>query len=190
MTTPLTYPPLSSEDDDDDPAGAGAAADGSTKATSVDMAYLHCGQVAFASMVAVAQYPGARVQPEPGQRRLAIAVGAATLHQQLAGVRVQHLGLKEVRPVGAWLQVGRDNVLDTLVQAPTLPCMVPAETSFATASISSVRRLHGRELRPAPRLGAEVHQKSRRKGKKEGFSHPSHLHMGSTVASVKGNNRI
>ena len=174
------YPPLSSEDEDEDnDAGAGAA-DGSTKATSVDIASLHSGHVAFASMVAVAQYPGARVQPEPGQRRLAIAVG----------VRVQHLGLKEVRPVGAWLQVGRDNVLDTLVQAPTLPCMVPAETSFATASISSVRRLHGRELRPAPRLGAEVHRKSRRKGKKEGFSHPSHLHMGSTTASVKGNSRI
>ena len=184
------YPPLSSEDEDEDnDAGAGAA-DSSTKATSVDIASLHSGHVAFASMVAVAQYPGARVQPEPGQRRLAIAVGAAALQQQLAGVRVQHLGLKEVRPVGAWLQVGRDNVLDTLVQAPTLPCMVPAETSFATASISSVRRLHGRELRPAPRLGAEVHRKSRRKGKKEGFSHPSHLHMGSTAASVKGNSRI
>jgi hypothetical protein len=62
--------------------------------------------------------PGAREHPEPGERRRRVLAVSLLEQQQLAGVRVQDLGLEQVRLVGAGLQVGPAHAVHALVQAP------------------------------------------------------------------------
>ncbi|BAS91964.1 Os05g0115650, partial [Oryza sativa Japonica Group] len=62
--------------------------------------------------------PRAGVQLKPGQRRSPGAAALRLQQQELAGVRVEHLGLEQVGAVLVGEEVGGVDVLDALVQPP------------------------------------------------------------------------